>query len=418
MGSYNFSPTNGNRNPHEASRSDPKRQAASRRVFHEKCKADPGWSRNTIRVPIWLIEYDLISAGAKAVAMLLLCFPDKRCYPSEKYLAQRLGSSVRQVKRWIAELNLAGIIKIQRARRQNSRYLICRYDKRNCFALVPREIVESPLLHTKSKVLAAAGWYCQGDSRFTWRPFREITQIAGLTKGSAYRAFHELEKWCVVTIDKGGLDDPWDYDPEDQEKQLMVTKFGRRTITFHRSRVLSVYPIDTLSSPSVSPLKPEVSPPVSPQDSANLSAGVPRIRSVPDQDNKTRSDNKTRAPLRVASARDSETNLKSIPEPRQAAGPAYNSHDDAKTYRERLIERCRAREADAEAERQRLRERKAKLIGQGRELMAKADADVPQFDLPEPEAPVVDELEAPPFDEPVPNFDLPETEQGANTVAH
>ncbi|MBP1889772.1 DNA-binding transcriptional MocR family regulator [Clostridium moniliforme] len=58
-----------------------------------------------------------ISNGAYRLATLLLsmCYADKdTCYPSQKYLSEKLNRSVRTIQRYLKEIKEAGLLKIKR----------------------------------------------------------------------------------------------------------------------------------------------------------------------------------------------------------------------------------------------------------------------------------------------------------------
>lgn len=58
-----------------------------------------------------------ISNGAYRLATLLLsmCYADKdTCYPSQKYLSEKLNRSVRTIQRYLKEIKEAGLLTIKR----------------------------------------------------------------------------------------------------------------------------------------------------------------------------------------------------------------------------------------------------------------------------------------------------------------
>ena len=78
--------------------------------------ADPATRYGFTQVPNFVLKSDAISPGAKlAYAMLLhYAWQNAFCFPGQERLAQDMGAGKRSVIRFMAELEKAGFIAVQR----------------------------------------------------------------------------------------------------------------------------------------------------------------------------------------------------------------------------------------------------------------------------------------------------------------
>ena len=78
--------------------------------------ADIATLRGWTGVPNFILENDQISVGAKLTYAMLLKYAREldNCFPGQDRLAKDMGSGSRSVVRYIAELEQAGLVTVQR----------------------------------------------------------------------------------------------------------------------------------------------------------------------------------------------------------------------------------------------------------------------------------------------------------------
>lgn len=79
-------------------------------------RADLATQRGWTGVPNFILENDQISIGAKLTYAMLLKYlrEQDQCFPGQERLAKDMGSGLRSVVRYIAELEEAGLLEIKR----------------------------------------------------------------------------------------------------------------------------------------------------------------------------------------------------------------------------------------------------------------------------------------------------------------
>ena len=77
--------------------------------------ADLATQRGWTGVPNFILESKEISAGAKLTYAMLLKYAREldECFPGQVRLAQDMGNGERSVRRWLKELEQAGLITIK-----------------------------------------------------------------------------------------------------------------------------------------------------------------------------------------------------------------------------------------------------------------------------------------------------------------
>lgn len=77
--------------------------------------ADLATQRGWTGVPNFILENGGISAGAKLTYAMLLKYAREldQCFPGQDRLAKDMGNGARSVRRWLDELEGAGLIRIQ-----------------------------------------------------------------------------------------------------------------------------------------------------------------------------------------------------------------------------------------------------------------------------------------------------------------
>ena len=77
--------------------------------------ADVATQRGWTGVPNFILESKEISAGAKLTYAMLLKYAREldECFPGQDRLARDMGNGERSVRRWLKELETAGLISIK-----------------------------------------------------------------------------------------------------------------------------------------------------------------------------------------------------------------------------------------------------------------------------------------------------------------